>query len=188
MQPCAPVTNVCLTNKSLRSSVHPSRYQTLILFSQAFAIARRAESEVRTDRNNGGTDRTGAARAFVDAVIACDRLARTVVRGSVERVVEEVIERGAPIPQHAQHLRVLVRDASLGPSRYRECYAQEGGAGTKRASRRGDKSERAHADRLMSYPHRHNLSTCSSPIRVVACSSRISSLHAIMPAAHGARG
>lgn len=65
----------------------------------------------------------------MDAVIACDRLARTVIDGSVERVVEEVIERGAPIPQHAQHLRVLVRDASLGPSRYRECYAREGGPG-----------------------------------------------------------
>ena len=49
VQSCAPVTNVCLTNKSLRSSVHPSRYQTLILFSRAFAIARRAESEVRAD-------------------------------------------------------------------------------------------------------------------------------------------
>lgn len=106
------------------------------------------ESEVRTDRNDVGADRAGAARTFVDAVIACDRLARTVVGGSVERVVEEVIERGAPIPQHAQHLRVLVRDASLRPSRYRECYAREGGAGTKRASRRGDKSARTHADRL----------------------------------------
>lgn len=74
------------------------------------------ESEVRTDRNDVGADRTGAARAFVDAVIACDRLAHTVLGGSVERVVEEVIERGASIPQHAQHLRVLVRDASLGPS------------------------------------------------------------------------
>lgn len=148
VQPCAPVTNVCLTNKSLRSSVYPSRYQTLFLFSRAFAIARRAESEVRADCSNGGTDRTGSARTFVDAVIACDRLARTVVDGSVERIVEEVIECGAPIPQHAQHLRVLVRDASLRPSRYRECYAREGGAGTKRASRRGDKSERAHADRL----------------------------------------
>ena len=51
----------------------------------------------------------------MDAVIACDRLAHTVLGGSVERVVEEVIERGVPIPQHAQHLRVLVRDASLGP-------------------------------------------------------------------------
>lgn len=103
---------------------------------------------MRTDRNDVGADRAGAARTFVDAVIACDRLARTVGGGSVERVVEEVIERGAPIPQHAQHLRVLVRDASLRPSRYRECYAREGGAGTKRASRRGDKSARTHADRL----------------------------------------
>lgn len=81
-----------------------SRYQTLILFSRAFAIARRAESEVCTDRNDVGADRAGDARTFEDAVVradhACDRLARAVVGGSVERVVEEVIERGAPIPQH----------------------------------------------------------------------------------------
>ena len=33
----AHASNVCLTNKSLRSSVNPSWHQTLCLFSRAFA-------------------------------------------------------------------------------------------------------------------------------------------------------
>lgn len=106
---------------------------------------------MRTDRNSGGADRAGAAHTFLDVVVACDRLARTVVDGSVERVVEEIIKWGAPIPQHAQHLRMLTRDASLGTSRDRECSAYGGGAGVTRGSAHGDKSERAHADRLCGY-------------------------------------
>ena len=44
------------------------------------------------------------------------------VGGSVKRVAEEVAEWGDPVPEHAQHLRVLVHCVSLEPSQYRECY------------------------------------------------------------------
>lgn len=118
----AHVTNLCRTNKSLHSSVNPFWYQTLFLFSHAFALGRRTEFEVRADRNDGGANRAGAARTFKDAVVACDRLTRTVVVGSVKRVAEEAVEWGDPIPEHAQHLRVLVYCVSLEPSQYRECY------------------------------------------------------------------
>ena len=102
--------------------MNPSWHQTLFLFSRAFALGRRTESEVRADRNDGGADRAGAARTFEDAVVACDRLTRTVVGGSVKRVAEEVVEWGDPVPEHAQRLRVLVHCVSLEPSQYRECY------------------------------------------------------------------
>ena len=59
---------------------------------------------MRADRSNGGADRAGDARTFEDAVVkaddARDRLTHTVVGGSVEHVVEEVVERCAPIPEH----------------------------------------------------------------------------------------
>ena len=87
---------------------------------------------MRADRNDGGANRAGAARTFEAAVVACDRLTRTVVVGSVKRVAEEAVEWGDPIPEHAQHLRVLVRCAGLEPSRYRKCYAREGDTGVKR--------------------------------------------------------
>lgn len=91
----------CVPHKQVTSFLcEPIQVSDSIFFSRAFAVARRAESEVRADRNDVGADRAGAARTFVDAVIACDRLTHTVGGGSVERVVEEVIERGAPIPQH----------------------------------------------------------------------------------------
>ena len=69
-----------------------------------FAIGRRSESEVHADRSNGGADRAGDARTFEDAVVRADdaryRLTHTVVGGSVERVVEEGVERCTPIPEH----------------------------------------------------------------------------------------
>ena len=81
-----------------------SCYQSLLLFSCAFAIGRRSESEVRADRSNGGADRAGDARTFEDAVVRADdahyRLTHTVVGDSVERVVEEGVERCHPIPEH----------------------------------------------------------------------------------------
>ena len=74
------------------------------MFSRAFAIGRRSESEVHADRSNGGADRTGDARTFEDAVVRADhapnRLTHTVVGGSVEHVVEEGVERCHPIPEH----------------------------------------------------------------------------------------
>ena len=69
-----------------------------------FAIGRRSESEVHADRSNGGADRAGDARTFEDAVVRADdvryRLTHTVVGGSVERVVEEGVERCTLIPEH----------------------------------------------------------------------------------------
>ena len=67
----AHVTNVPLIIKSLRPSQNPSCYQTLLLFSRAFAIGRCTESEVRADRINDGPHRAcaagiiGAKRYFV---------------------------------------------------------------------------------------------------------------------------
>lgn len=176
----AHVTNLYLTNMSLHSSVNPSWHQTLFLFSRAFALGRRTESEVRADRNDGGANRAGAARTFKDAVVACDRLTRTVVVGSVKRVAEEVVEWGDPVPEHTQHLRVLVHCASLEPSQYRECYRAwrrhrgETGfcpRGQIREDTRGQVTRirigYSHADRLLTYPRVHNLSAISLPIRVI---------------------
>ena len=102
-----------------------SWHQTLFLFSHAFALGWRTESEVRADRNDGGANRASAARTFEDTVVACDRLTHTVEGGSVKRVAEEAVEWGDPIPEHAQHLRVLVYCVSLEPSQYRECGSSE---------------------------------------------------------------
>ena len=59
---------------------------------------------MRADRSNGGADRAGDARTFEDAVVkaddARDRLTHTVVGGSVEPVLEQVVERCHPIPEH----------------------------------------------------------------------------------------
>ena len=59
---------------------------------------------MHADRSNGGADRAGDARTFEDAVVRADdahyRLTHTVVGGSVERVVEEGVERCHPIPEH----------------------------------------------------------------------------------------
>ena len=60
----AHVTNVPLIIKSLRPSQNPSCYQTLLLFSRAFAIGRCTESEVRSDRSNDGPHRACAAGAI----------------------------------------------------------------------------------------------------------------------------
>ena len=57
----AHLTNLPLIIKSLRPSQNPSCYQTLLLFSRAFAIGRCTESEVRADRSNAGPHRAGAA-------------------------------------------------------------------------------------------------------------------------------
>ena len=91
------------TSRFVPLRVHPA-IRLSLLFSRAFAIGRHSESEVRADRSNGGANRAGDARTFEDAVAraddARDRLTHTVVGGSVERVVEEVVERCAPIPEH----------------------------------------------------------------------------------------
>lgn len=157
-----------------------SWHQTLFLFSHAFALGWRTESEVRADRNDGGANRASAARTFEDAVVACDRLTRTVVGGSVKRVAEEVVEWGDPVPEHAQQLRVLVYCASLEPSQYRECYRarRRRGGETGLCARRQIREDTrgqvtririgySHADRLLTYPRVHNLSAISLPIRVV---------------------
>ena len=106
---------------------------------------------MRADRNDGGANRAGAARAFEDAVVACDRLTRTVVGGSVKRVAEEVVEWGDPVPEHAQHLRVLVHCVSLEPLQYRECYRT-------RRRRRGETGfcPRGQIRDLASYPPRRS--------------------------------
>ena len=76
------VTNVSLTNESLRSSVNPSRYQALILFSRAFAIARRAESETHEILNHAaGTIDTSAVKASKRARITQHRGARDADSG-----------------------------------------------------------------------------------------------------------
>ena len=75
----AHVTNVPLIIKSLHPSQNPSCYQTLLLFSRAFAIGRCTESEARADRSNDGphlacaTGVIGAKRCFVHG----NRSART---------------------------------------------------------------------------------------------------------------
>ena len=113
----------CVPHKQIASILcEPILVSDSLLFSRAFALGRRIESEVRVDRNDGGGNRAGAARAFEDAVVACDRLTRTVGAGSVKRVAEEVVEWVDLVPEPAQHLRVLVHCVSLEPSQYRECY------------------------------------------------------------------
>lgn len=135
---------------------------------------------MRADRNDAGTNRAGAARTFEDAVVAYERLTRTVVGGSVKRVAEEVVEWGDPVPEHAQQLRVLVHCASLEPSQYRECYrARRRHRGkTVFCARRQIREDTrgqvtririgySHADRLLTYPRVHNLSAISLPIHVI---------------------
>ena len=113
----------CVPHKQVASFLcEPILVSDSLLFSRAFALGRRIESEVRADRNDGDANRAGAARAFEDAVVACDRLTRTVGAGSVKRVAEEVVEWGDLVPEHAQHLRALVHCVSLEPPQYRECY------------------------------------------------------------------
>ena len=76
----------CVPHKQVASILcEPILVSDSLLFSRAFALGRRTESEIRADRNDGGADRAGAARTFEDAVVACDRLTRTVVGGSVKR-------------------------------------------------------------------------------------------------------
>lgn len=136
---------------------------------------------MRADRNDGGADRAGAARTFEDAVVACDRLTRTVGAGSVKRVAEEVVEWGDLVPEPAQHLRVLVHCVSLEPSQYRECYRarrrRRGETefcawGQIREDTRGQVTRirigYSHVDRILTYPRVHNLSAISFPIRIAS--------------------
>ena len=76
---------------------------------------------MRADRSNGGADRAGNALTFEDAVVrvdhARDRLTHTVVGGSVERVVEEGVDRCHPIPEHVSTSACLRVAHALCPRR-----------------------------------------------------------------------
>ena len=102
------------------------------------------------------------------------------MRRAVKRVAKEAVEWGDPIPEHAQHLRVLVYCVSLEPSQYWECYrARRQRRGETGFCARGQIHEDtrgqvtririgySHADRLLTYPRVHNLSAISLPIRVI---------------------